>query len=290
MADKGQRDAAGYYVRGADGKVFGPVDMATLVEWAGDSRIEPAASVSRDQKAWVAAPRVPELGMTWLVETAPGTFYGPFRRSVVDGLLSAGTIPRDTRLYELDDGRSSAERTRLKAELDARDAAIADLERRFAAQAETTRKTMSFMEAKVAELTAAQAEEKKVADAARAAEREEVFRTRERAEAAESRAAQAEAERDAAARRLSVMETELADIKAQLEAVTKLSGPVPSEASEAIRPEVVSSDPPPPRPATRFPGAGSSSGLAALEAAARRELASAKKQGISIGGIFGGKK
>ena len=35
---------------------------------------------------------------------------------------------------------------------------------------------------------------------------------------------------------------------------------------------------------------GGAAGLAALEAAARRELASAKKQGISLGGIFGGKK
>ena len=35
MAGKKQQNAE-YYVRGADGKVFGPVDMATLVEWAGD--------------------------------------------------------------------------------------------------------------------------------------------------------------------------------------------------------------------------------------------------------------
>lgn len=289
MAGKKLQNAE-YYVRGADGKVFGPVDMATLVEWAGDSRIEPTTSVSRDQAAWIAAPLMPELGMTWLVETAPGTFYGPFSRSVVDGLMEAGTIPRDTRLYELEGGKSSTERTRLKAELDARDAAIADLEKRFAAQAETTKKTMAFMEAKVAELTRAQAESRKTTDAERAAEREEVFRTRERADAAESRAVQAEAERDAIAKRLSVMETELADLKAQLEAVTKFTAPEPTEDSEALLPEVVVSDTPPPRASARFPGVGSSSGLAALEAAARRELASARKHGISIGGIFGGKK
>ena len=289
MADKEQKEG-GYYVRGADGKVFGPVDMATLVEWAGDSRIEPTTSVSRDQTAWIAAPMVPELGMTWLVETAPGTFYGPFRRSVVDGLLSEGTIPRDTRLYELDGGKSSSERNRLKAELDARDAAIADLERRFASQAETTKKTMAFMHPKVAELANARAEEKKASDAERAAEREEVFRTRERADAAESRAVQAEAERDAMAKRLAVMETELSDLKSQLEAVTKLTAPSAADGQEAIQPEVVAADSPPPRASARFPGVGSASGLAALEAAARRELASAKKQGISIGGIFGGKK
>ncbi len=279
-----------YYVRGADGKVFGPVDMATLVEWAGDSRIEPSTSISRDQTTWIAAPLMPELGMTWLVETEPGTFYGPFSRSVVDGLLSAGTIAHETRLYELDGGKSSAERTRLRAEIDAKAAALADLEKRFADQAETTKKTMAFMEAKVAELTRSQLEANKAANAEREAEREEVFRTRERAEAAEARAVQAEAARDAIAKKLSVMETELADLKAQLEAVTKFTAPVVAEGSEAIQPEVVISDAPPPRTAAHFPGVGSSAGLAALEAAARRELASAKKHGISIGGIFGGKK
>lgn len=290
MAGNKQKEDAGYYVRGADGKVFGPVDMATLVEWAGDSRIEPSTSVSRDQSAWIAAPLMPELGMTWLVETEPGTFYGPFSRRVVDGLVEAGTIPRDTRMYELDGGRSSVEKTRLQAELDAKTAAISDLEKRFAAQAETTKKTMSFMESKVAELSRSQAEASKAADAERAAEREEVFRTRERAEAAEARAVQAEAERDAIAKRLSVMETELADLKAQLEAVTKFAAPAALEGGAAIQPEVVISDAPPPKSAARFPGVGSAAGLAALEAAARRELASAKKQGISIGGIFGGKK
>ena len=283
-------ESAEYYVRGADGKVFGPVDMATLVEWAGDSRIEPATAVSKDQSTWLAAPLVPELGMTWLVETALGTFYGPFSRKVVDGLIEAGTIPRDTRLYELDGGRSSAERTRLKAELEARDAALADLEKRFSAQAETTKKTMSFLEARVAELTRAQAEASKAAEADRAAEREEVFRTRERADAAEARALKAEAEREAMAKKLSVMETELSDLKAQLEAVTRLSPAAEAEGSGAVQPEVVISDAPPPRSAARFPGVGSSSGLAALEEAARRELASAKKYGISLGGIFGGKK
>jgi len=289
MAPKKQQQKDEFYVRGADGKVFGPVDKATLVEWAGDSRIEPTTSISRDQEAWIAAPLMPELEMEWLVETAPGTFYGPFKRSVVEGLMEAGTIPRDVRLYVLEGGRSSAERRRLQADLDAKASAIADLETRFAAQAETTRKTMAFLESKVADITRSKEESDKATFAERAAERDEVFRTRERADEAEARAVKAEAERDAIAKKLSVMETELADLKAQLEAVTNLSA-AGAQKSEAIQPEVVISEPPPPRNASKFPGVGSSSGLAALEEAARRELASAKKHGISIGGIFGGKK
>ena len=289
MAPKKQEKKDEFYVRGADGNVFGPVDKATLVEWAGDSRIEPTTSISRDQEAWIAAPLMPELEMEWLVETAPGTFYGPFRRSVIEGLMEAGTIARDVRLYVLEGGKFSADRKRLQADLDAKASAISDLEARFTAQAETTKKTMAFLESKVADITRSKEESDKTVLAERAAERDEVFRTRERADAAEARAVKAEAERDAIAKKLSVMETELADLKAQLDAVTNLSA-AGAEKSEVIQPEVVVSEPPPPRNAAKFPGVGSSSGLAALEAAARRELASAKKHGISIGGIFGGKK
>ena len=245
-----EKDSSGYYIRGEDGKAFGPVEIATLVEWAGDSRIGPTSSVSKDQKHWVVAPLVPELGMTWLVEAEQGVFYGPFNRRVVDGLLEAGTIARDTRLYELSGG-ASAGQAKLKAELDAKTAALADLEVRVAA---------------------------------------DVFRTRERAESAESRAAKAEAERDAAVKKAGVLETELADLRSQLEAVTKFSALVKNANAEVVQPEVIVSDAPPPKAEPRFSGAGGAAGLAALEAAARRELASAKKQGISLGGIFGGKK
>jgi hypothetical protein len=283
---------AEFYVRGADEKVFGPVDVETLVEWAGDSRIDPTSSVSKDQKTWIAAPLVPELGMTWLVETAPGTFYGPFNRRVVDGLFESGTLTRDARLYELDTGKAAAERAKLEAELAAKTAAVADLEKRAAEQAETTKKTMAFMEAKLTELTAALGQMGKAAESDHATAREEVFSARERADAAEARAVRAEADRDAVEKKLSVVETELADLRAQLEAVTKFSSAAAPERdrSDAIQPEVVISDAPPPRAAPQFPGMGSASGLAALEAAARRELAAAKKHGISLGGMFGGKK
>lgn len=289
MSDEQER--VEYFVRGADEKVFGPVDMNTLVEWAGDSRLDSTSAVSTDQKSWIPAPLVPELEMTWLVETEPGTFYGPFNRRVVDGLLEAGTISRDTRLYVLETGKASAERAKLEAELAAKTAAIADLEARAAEQAATTKKTMDFMEAKLADLTSAIGEIGKSAEADHSAAKDEVFKARERADEAEARAANAEADRDALKNKLVVAETELADLRAQLETVTKFSSvQAPVQSSAAIQPEVVISDMPPPRSSPQFPGVGSSAGLAALEAAAKRELAAAKRHGISLGGIFGGKK
>jgi len=290
MSEEKGKVSVEYYVRAADDKVFGPIGMETLIEWARDSRIDPTYAVSSDQKSWVPAPLMPELEMTCLVETDPGTFYGPFNRAVVNGLIDAGTITKAARLYELDTGKADSDRAKMAAELAAKDKAIADLERRTSEQAETTKKTMSFMEAKLAELTASLAEIGKSAEADHSIAKEEVFKSRERAEAFEARAVQAEADREALEKRLSVAETELADLRSQLEAVTKFSSiKTPSASSEAIQPEVVMSDPPP-RGTPHFPGVGNSSGLAALEAAARRELAAAKKHGISLGGIFGGKK
>ena len=287
-----------WYVKGGEeDKLFGPIDLDTLIAWAKDSRIEPTFSVSKDKTSWIPAPFMSELEMIWLVETEPGTFYGPFNRAVVDSLLEAGTLNKSVRLYELDTGSNAAEKTRLETELAAKSQALADLEARAAKQAETTKKTMEFMEAKVAELSGALVSAGQAADQQLAAAGEEIYAQRERGEKAEaqaaanlSRAEKAEAAQAAAAKKLSVAETEIADLRAQLEMVTKFTAVKPAAKATVVQPEVVISSAPPPKSAPHFPGMGSSSGLAALEAAARRELAAAKKHGLGIGGLFGGKK
>ena len=323
-----------WYVKGAEEKVFGPIDSATLVAWAKEGRIESSFSLSCDERAtWVAAPLVAELGMVWLVETTPGTFYGPFNRAVVDGLLAQGTITAETRLYSLDEGKakgkSAAENVakaadekvkRAAAELDAAKKTIAELEGRAERQAETTKKTMSFMEAKLKELTDKLAEATEAnrsqgesARAELAAAREEVFALRERVEVAEARALEVDAARsqaeahaknsaaelEACQQRFKVAETEIADLRSQLEVVTKFTaveeraGKVSRAEKEkkgAIEPEIVKDVPPPKAAGLHFAGKGGPAGLAALEAAARRELAAAKRQGIGISGLFGGKK
>ena len=82
-----------WYVRSSDGQVYGPTDRASLVEWAGEGRIEPTGSVSRDRRTWTLAPLMPELEMDWVVETEPGKYFGPFNRKVVIRLAEAGSIP-----------------------------------------------------------------------------------------------------------------------------------------------------------------------------------------------------
>ena len=88
-----------WYVRSAEGSVYGPSDRATLAQWAREGRIEPTGYVSRDRKEWLPAQMMPELEMKWIVEAEPGKFFGPFNREVVIRLAAAGQIPLGANVY-----------------------------------------------------------------------------------------------------------------------------------------------------------------------------------------------
>ena len=90
-----------WYVRMEDGKVYGPADLAALVEWSKDGRIEPTSFVSRDRKSWQPAQTKPELEMKWLIEAEPGKVFGPFHRAVVSGLFRNGGIGKAAKAYRL---------------------------------------------------------------------------------------------------------------------------------------------------------------------------------------------
>ena len=84
-----------------DGKVYGPADIKSLVEWATDGRVEPTSFVSQDRKSWRPAQTMPELEMKWLVETEPGKVFGPFNRAVVIGLFKDDSVARTAKAYRL---------------------------------------------------------------------------------------------------------------------------------------------------------------------------------------------
>ena len=96
MADEGK-----WYVRMEDGKVYGPADIKSLVEWATDGRVEPTSFVSQDRKSWRPAQTMPELEMKWLVETEPGKVFGPFNRAVVIGLFKDDGVAKTAKAYRL---------------------------------------------------------------------------------------------------------------------------------------------------------------------------------------------
>ena len=92
-----------WYVKSADGSVYGPTDRASLVQWAREGRIDPSGFVSCDRVSWLQAPLMPELEMSWVVETEVGKFYGPFNRAVVVRLAAAGSIPPGANIYRRHD-------------------------------------------------------------------------------------------------------------------------------------------------------------------------------------------
>ena len=73
-----------WYVKNSDGKVFGPADDEKILAWVRDGRVDPFAGVSNDLKQWKLASLVPVFEMDWIVEDAPGRFYGPTHRAVID--------------------------------------------------------------------------------------------------------------------------------------------------------------------------------------------------------------
>ena len=92
-------NAREWYVRTADGSVYGPADVASLVAWAEDGRIDATVSVSKDRVSWSPSQLMEELEMNWLVESEPGKIIGPFNRAFLVTSQSAGTLPPDVKLY-----------------------------------------------------------------------------------------------------------------------------------------------------------------------------------------------
>ena len=88
-----------WFVRMEDGKVYGPANLALLVTWAKDGRIEPTSYVSQDRKSWRPAQTMPELEMKWLVEVEPGKVFGPFNRAVVINLFKTGEVDALAKAY-----------------------------------------------------------------------------------------------------------------------------------------------------------------------------------------------
>ena len=90
-----------WYVKSADGNVYGPADSSMLVQWAQDGRIQPTSFLSQDRINWMPAQKEPALEMKWLVEVEPGKVLGPFNRAVVIRLFKEGSALPGTKFYVL---------------------------------------------------------------------------------------------------------------------------------------------------------------------------------------------
>ncbi len=85
-----------YLMKNDDGTIFGPITFDQLHTWAMDAQVSPLDKVSSDEKTWIKAPMVPELGMDYLIEVSPDQFYGPTTLGAVREFLQIGEINGDT--------------------------------------------------------------------------------------------------------------------------------------------------------------------------------------------------
>lgn len=195
-----------WYVKNADGKVFGPVDDEKLLAWVRDGRVEPFAGVSNDLKTWKLASLVPSLEMDWLIENEPGRFYGPTHRAVVDDLLKSGALAATCRIYR-DDHGGLAEKEAAAARDEAERAMAevqADAEKAMTELKNEAERTLSEKETEIATL------------------RDEIETFRKRAEASEAR---------------------VVELESKMEKLTETR---PREwQTEVLEPEIVSEAPPP---------------------------------------------
>ena len=94
-------DRKEWYVRMSDGNVYGPADVAALVSWAEDGRVDPSSSLSKDRIKWTPAQLMPELEMKWLVEIEPGKPLGPYNRKFLIASCADGSLRATAKVYRL---------------------------------------------------------------------------------------------------------------------------------------------------------------------------------------------
>lgn len=93
-----------YLMKNDDGTIFGPITFEQLHSWASDAQVSPLDKVSNDEKTWMKAPMVPELGMDYLIEVSPDQFYGPTTLGAVREFLLIGEINAETPVTNCRDG------------------------------------------------------------------------------------------------------------------------------------------------------------------------------------------
>ena len=87
-----------------DGSVFGPLSFEQLTQWASAAQIAPHDTLSSDQKTWIKAPMLTQLGMDWLVEITSERYYGPTTLGAIQEFIRLGEINQETFVINSCDG------------------------------------------------------------------------------------------------------------------------------------------------------------------------------------------
>jgi len=96
-----------WYLKAEDGSIYGPVEFADLIQWAGDSRIGPGHWISMDRDTWIPAHTAPQLEMRWVIDPSCGVESGPIHVSFLKQLVSEGAVSPGTRIVDKKTGESA---------------------------------------------------------------------------------------------------------------------------------------------------------------------------------------
>jgi len=102
------QEAARWYLRRPDGKVYGPVPLSTLRLWAEQCRVSPDSEISSDGTSWLQPSSLPDLELEWILQLAHGRLYGPVNFHAVKELLGDGRITPDIRVFRMHTKQSIA--------------------------------------------------------------------------------------------------------------------------------------------------------------------------------------
>ena len=97
-------DLSWYLRKYDDGGIFGPLPFDQLSRWASKARIAPRDLVSSDQRNWMKAPMVSELGMDWLVEVTSERYYGPTTLGAISEFVRLGEVTPENFVINTCDG------------------------------------------------------------------------------------------------------------------------------------------------------------------------------------------
>ncbi len=215
-----------WQVRGEDGRVFGPATLASLKAWARDGRLSPGHMVSADGRDWRPITSLDSLGMHWVAEVSPGTFYGPVHREALEELKRDGSLAADVPLFTR--AQQALEQSYLSAENKEMSGRLEALRRDFAARATELEKQAGNAVAEVEQLRGqinskelefeAERQEQRAALARRQAEMSKLEARCAALARQQESAVRHDADRHSLAARLADLEQQLASADARLAA------------------------------------------------------------------------
>ena len=89
-----------WYLRIDPETQYGPVDVATLVNWATSGKVMADDDVSQDGETWVKADTVAELEMDTYIQRPDGVTLGPFHAKAIAALEFEGHFPEGSRVFK----------------------------------------------------------------------------------------------------------------------------------------------------------------------------------------------